>query len=162
MVEFHYSGAPRRRFLNLEFPNLLYFTYTYYMTIVSIVLHVRPNHTRLFRDNSRLRTLHRISKELARGFPGIGVYHSHHSERKGGLFAPHLHLCIDVPDDRLERFLDGLHQDLRVKDASHLFELSPRSSWRTSCEPLHQAATLWAYVLGTGRKHLPPIVYGRV
>jgi len=132
------------------------------MTIVSVVLHVRPNHTRLFRDSSRRRTLHRICKELARGFPSIGVYHSHHSERKGGLFAPHLHFLVDVPDDRLAAFLAGLPQDLRLKDSSQLFELSPRSSWRTSCEPLHQAVALWAYVLGTGRKHLPPIVYGRV
>lgn len=132
------------------------------MTIVSVVLHVRPNYTRLFRDSSRRRILHRICKELARGFPSIGVYHSHHSLKKGGGFAPHLHLCLDVPEDRLERFLDGLQEDLRVKDSSHLFALSPREKWETSREPLHQAVKLWAYVLGTGRKHLPSIVYARV
>ncbi len=132
------------------------------MTIISVVLHVHPKHARLFHDSARKRILHRICKELARGFPALCVYHSHHSERKGGAFAPHLHLCLDVPDDRLAAFLAGLPQDLRLKDSSHLFELSPRSSWRTSCEPLHQAVALWAYVLGTGRKHLPPIVYGRV
>lgn len=130
--------------------------------IVSVVLHVRPQQARLFRDNSRRRIQHRICKELSRGLPSIGVYHSHHSERKGGAFAPHLHLCLDVPDSRLAAFLDGLPNDLRVKDSSQLFELSPRSSWRTSCEPLGQAVALWAYVLGAGRKHLPPIVYGRV
>lgn len=128
------------------------------MTIVSVVLHVRPRQTRLFRDSARRRTLHRICKELARGFPGIGVYHSHHSERKGGAFAPHLHLCLDVPDDRLTAFLDGLPQDLRLKDSSQLFELSPRAKWETSGEPLNQAVGLWAYALGTGRKHLPLIV----
>lgn len=132
------------------------------MTIVSIVLHVRPRQTRLFRESSRLRTLHRICKEISRGFTSIGVYHSHHSLKKGGAFAPHLHLCIDVPADRLATFLDGLPQDLRLKDSSHLFELSPREKWETSSETLHQAVALWAYVLGTGRKHLPPIVYGRV
>ena len=132
------------------------------MTIVSLVLHVRPNHTHLFRDSSRLRSLHRTSKELSRGFPCLCVYHSHHSLKKGGGFAPHLHLCIDVPEDRLERFLGGLQEDLRVKDSSHLFALSPREKWQTSCEPLHQAVKLWAYVLGTGRKHLPSIVYARV
>ena len=83
------------------------------MTIVSIVLHVRPNHTRLFRDSSRRRILHRICKELARGFPCIGVYHSHHSLKKGGAFAPYLHMCMDVPGDRLERFLDGLQEVVR-------------------------------------------------
>lgn len=129
------------------------------MPIVSIVLHVHPNRTRLFRDSSRRRTLHRICKELARGFPALGVYHSHHSERKGGAFAPHLHLCLDVPDDRLAQFLDGLPHDLRLKDSSKLFLLAPRNSWRTSCEPLHQTVGLWAYVLGAGRKHLPTIVY---
>ncbi len=132
------------------------------MTIVSVVLHVHPRQARLFRDSSRRRVLHRICKELARGFPGIGVYHSHHSERKGGAFSPHLHVCLDVPADRLAAFLDGLPQDLRLKDSSHLFELSPRSSWRTSCEPLNQAVALWSYMLGSGRKHLPSIVYGRV
>lgn len=128
------------------------------MTIVSVVLHVRAKKTQLFRDNPRRRTLHRICKELARGFTSLGVYHSHHSERKGGAFAPHLHLAVDVPDHRLAAFLDGLAQDLRIKDSSQLFELSSRSSWRTSCEPLNQAVALWAYALGTGRKHLPLIV----
>lgn len=132
------------------------------MTIVSVVLHVRPNHTRLFRDSSRRRTLHRICKEISRGFSCLCVYHSHHSERKGGQFAPHLHLCLDVPEDRLAAFLGGLSQDLRLKDRSHLFELSPREKWETSSEPLHQAVALWAYLLGASRKHLPSIVYGRV
>lgn len=132
------------------------------MTIVSIVLHVRPRQTHLFRDSTRRRTLHRICKELARGFASLGVYHSHQSERKGGDFAPHIHLAVDVPDDRLEQFLDGLPQDLRLKDSSQLFELSPREKWETSSEQLHQAVGLWAYVLGSGRQHLPTIVYGRV
>lgn len=132
------------------------------MTIVSVVLHVRPRQTPLFRDSSRRRILHRICKELARGFPSIGVYHSHHSLKKGGAFAPHLHLCLDVPQERLAAFLDGLPQDLNLKDSSRLFELSPRKKWETSNEPLHQAVKLWAYVLGTGRKHLPSIVYARV
>ena len=105
------------------------------MTIVSVVLHVRPRQARLFRDSSRRRTLHRICKELSRGFSGIGVYHSHHSLKKGGAFAPHLHLCLDVPEGRLEQFLDGLPQDLALKDSSHLFELSPRPKWETSSEP---------------------------
>ena len=128
------------------------------MTIVSVVLHVQRRRTHLFRDSSRRRTLHRICKELARGYPSLAVYHSHQSERKGGAFAPHLHLAVDVPDDRLDCFLDGLPHDLRTKDTSGLFELSPRGTWRTSCEPLHQAADLWAYALGAGRKHLPLIV----
>jgi hypothetical protein len=117
------------------------------MTIVSVVLHVQRRHTHLFRDSSRRRTLHRICKELSRGFQFLAAYHSHHSERKGGAFAPHLHLIVDVPEERVDCFLDGL-----------LHELSPRSTWRTSCEPLHQAVDLWAYALGAGRKHLPLIV----
>jgi hypothetical protein len=128
------------------------------MTIVSVVLHVQRRHTHLFRNSARRRTLHRICKELSRSFLFLAAYHSHHSERKGGAFAPHLHLAVDVPDDRLAAFLDGLPQDLRIKDSSQLFELSPRSSWHTSCEPLHQAVDLWAYALGTGRKHLPLVV----
>lgn len=132
------------------------------MTIVSVVLHVRAKKTHLFRDSARKRALHRICKDLSRGFHSLAVYHSHHSERKGGAFAPHLHLAVDVPADRLAAFLDGLPRDLQVKDSSALFDLSPRSTWRTSCEPLHQAVALWTYVLGAGRKHLPLIVYGRV
>jgi hypothetical protein len=128
------------------------------MTIVSVVLHVQRRHTHLFRNSSRRRTLHRICKELCRGFPSLAVYHSHHSQRKGGAFAPHLHLCVDVPDSRLAAFLDGLPHDLHLKDRSQLFELSPRYTWRTSCEPLHQAIDLWAYALGACRKHLPLIV----
>lgn len=128
------------------------------MTIVSVVLQVQRRHIHLFRDSARRRTLHRICKELCRGFPSLAVYHSHHSERKGGTFAPHLHLAVDVPEDRLECFLDGLPDDLQVKDTSGLFELSPRSTWRTSSEPLHQATALWVYALGAGRKHLPLIV----
>ena len=128
------------------------------MTIVSVVLHVQRRRTHLFRDSSRRRTLRRICKELSRGFQFLAAYHSHHSERKGGAFAPHLHLAVEVPDDRLECFLDGLPDDLQVKDTSGLFELSPRCTWRTSCESLHQATALWAYALGAGRKHLPLIV----
>lgn len=128
------------------------------MTIVSVVLHVQRRHVHLFRDTSRRRTLHRICKELSRGYQSLAVYHSHHSERKGGAFAPHLHLIVDVPDSRRAAFLDGLPQDLAIKDTSQLFELSPCSTWRTSCEPLHQAIELWAYALGAGRKHLPLIV----
>jgi hypothetical protein len=128
------------------------------MTIVSVVLHVQRRHMHLFRDTSRRRTLHRVCKELSRGFMFLAVYHSHHSKRKGGAFAPHLHLAVDVPDNRLAVFLDGLPQDLRIKDSSQLFELSPLSSWQTSCEPLMQAIDLWAYAVGTGRKHLPLIV----
>jgi hypothetical protein len=128
------------------------------MTIVSVVLHVQRRHTHLFRDTSRRRTLHRVCKELSRGYQTLAVYHSHHSERKGGAFAPHLHLAVDVPDDRLAGFLDGLPHDLQVKDSSALFQLSPRGTWRTSCEPLHQAIDLWAYALGADRKHLPLIV----
>ena len=132
------------------------------MTIISIVLHVRPNKTHLFRHSARKRTQHRTCKEIARGFPALGVYHSHNSERKGGAFAPHIHLIFDVPEPNFVTFLNGLQDDLRIKDNSQLFELSPRTWWRTSCEPLHHAVTLWAYVLGSGRKHLPEIVYGRV
>lgn len=128
------------------------------MTIVSVVLHVQRRHTHLFRDSARRRTLHRVCKELSRGFRFLAAYHSHHSERKGGAFAPHLHLILDVPEDRLECFLDGLTDDLQVKDTSGLFELSPRCTWRTSCEPLRQATALWAYALGGDRKHLPLIV----
>lgn len=128
------------------------------MTIVSVVLHVKRHHTHLFRNSSRRRTLHRVCKELSRGFRFLAAYHSHHSERKGGAFAPHLHLILDVPEDRLECFLNGLPHDLHVKDTSGLFELSPRSTWRTSCEPLPQAIDLLAYALGAGRKHLPLIV----
>lgn len=132
------------------------------MTIVSVVLHVRAKKTHLFRDSARKRALHRICKDLSRGFHSLAVYHSHHSLKKGGAFAPHLHLCLDVPQERLAAFLDGLPHDLALKDRSQLFELSPRKKWKTSSEPLHQAVALWAYVLGTGRKHLPLIVYGRV
>jgi hypothetical protein len=71
------------------------------MTIVSIVLHVRPKRTHLFRDTARKRIQHRICKNMSRGFTSLGVYHSHHSERKGGDFAPHIHLAVDVPDTPL-------------------------------------------------------------
>jgi hypothetical protein len=130
--------------------------------IISVSLHVRHNKTNLFRHSARRRQQHRICKELSRGFTALGVYHSHHSERKGGAFAPHIHLIFDVPELHVATFLNGLQDDLRLKDRSQLFELSPRSSWRTSSEPLQNAVTLWAYVLGSGRKHLPEIIYGRV
>jgi len=128
------------------------------MTIVSVVLHVQRRHTHLFRDSARRRTLHRVCKELSRGFRFLAAYHSHHSERKGGAFAPHLHLCVDVPDSRLAAFLDGLPQDLAIKDTSELFQLSPRSSWLTSRQSLQEAVGVWAYALGAGRKRLPLIV----
>ena len=128
------------------------------MTIVSVVLHVRPNFIPHFKANRRRRELRDICKQLARGYESLGVYHSHHTERKGGQFAPHLHLLIEVPDDRLDRFQDGLDDDLRHKDQHGYFQLSPRSSWVLSADKLR----LWQYVLGAGRKHTPEIVYGRV
>ena len=128
------------------------------MTIISVVLHVRPNFIPHFKANRRKRELRDICKQLSRGYAIRGVYHSHHTERKGGQFAPHLHLLIEVPDDRLDRFLDGLEDDLRHKDKRGYFQLSPRSSWVLE----RDGHRLWEYVLGTGRKHIPEIVYGRV
>lgn len=128
------------------------------MTIVSVVLHIKPNFIPHFKAKKRKRELHHICKQLSRGYETLGVYHPHHTERKGGDFAPHLHLLITVPDNCLERFLDGLESDLRHKDKREYFQLSPRGSWVLSADKLR----LWQYVLGAGRKHVPEIVYGRV
>ena len=143
------------------------------MTIISVVLHVRPNFSAHFRANRRKRLQSKICKELSRGFPALGVYHSSHSEEKGGDFAPHIHLIFEVPNDRLERFLDGLKEDLHHKDKQGYFDLSPRHMWKVQDEKI----SAWAYALGNGnadikggikpkgesrRKHMPEIVYGRV
>lgn len=128
------------------------------MPIISVVLHVRPNFIQHFKANRRRRELRDICKQLSRGYESLGVYHSHHTERKGGEFAPHLHLVIEVSSGCLSRFVDGLEGDLRHKDKRGYFQLSPRSSWVLAADKLR----LWQYVLGTDRKHIPEIVYGRV
>ena len=128
------------------------------MKFVSVVIHVQREFYPHFRANRRKRLQYNICKELARGLPALGVYHSHHSEKKGGEFAPHCHLIVEVPDDRLERFLDGLESDLLHKDKQGYFSLSDRSEWLVQDDKLAG----WTYTLGAGREHLPEIVLGRV
>ena len=128
------------------------------MIFVSVVVHVQSSFYPHFRENPRRRLLRGICKELSRGLPAIGVYHSHHSERKGGGFAPHCHLIVEVAPHRLEQFLNGLPQDLISKDKSGYFSLSPRKKWRIQSEKINA----WQYILGPKRKHLPEIIYGRV
>ena len=143
------------------------------MKSVSIVLDVKPAFIPHFRANRRKRLQREVCKELSRGFPALGVYHSNQSEEKGGDFAPHIHLIVDVPDDRLEQFLDGLEEDLRCKDTQGYFNLSPRHTWKIQDGKI----AAWTYTLGNAnadqkdsikpkgesrRKHIPEIVLGRV
>ena len=134
------------------------------MKFVSVVVHVRREfypHFRLqgpLQENRRKRHYRSICKELSRGLPALGVFHSHHSEKKGGAFAPHCHLIVQVPNDRLERFLRGLGADLRQKDKHCYFSLSAPSEWIIQDEKVD----CWQYVLGNDRRHLPEIVLGKV
>ena len=127
------------------------------MTKISIVIEVKPEFIQHFRQNRRRRLLRQISKHLSRGFQAIAIYHSHNTERKGGEFAPHIHLIVSVPDERLEQYLDLLPSDLVIKDKTGYFRLSDRERWAVDTDD-----TLLTYSLGSGRKHLPEIVYGRV
>lgn len=77
--------------------------------------------------------------------------------RKGGVFAPHIHLFVYVPDERLEQYLDQLPSDLMKKDKTGYFQLSDREHWVLDFDD-----RLLAYCYGSTRKHLPEIVYGRV
>lgn len=128
------------------------------MIFVSLVIDVQSAFYPHFRANRRKRLLRSICKELSRGLPALGVYHSNHSKRKGGGFAPHCHLIVEVPSNQLERFLDGLPHDLSRKDKSRYFSLSPREKWIVQTDKIDG----WTYVLGAEREHLPEIVYGRV
>ena len=143
------------------------------MKSVSIVLDVKPAFIPHFRANRRKRLQREICKGLARGFPALGVYHSNQSEEKGGGFDPHIHLIVEVPDDCLRKFLDGLEDDLHHKDRQGYFNLSPRHLWKIQDAKI----AAWSYALGDGnadrqgsikpkgesrRKHMPEIVLGRV
>jgi hypothetical protein len=127
------------------------------MKKISIVIEIKPKFIPHFRQNRRRRLLHQVSKQLSRGFPAYGIYHSHNTERKGGEFAPHIHLIVTVSDKRLEQYLDQLPNDLLMKDKTGYFQLSDRKRWAFDCND-----NLLTYCLGSTRKHLPEIVYGRV
>ena len=134
------------------------------MKFVSVVVHVRREFRPHFllqgplQENKRKRHYRYICKELSRGLPALGVFHSHHSEKKGGAFAPHCHLIVEVPNNRLERFLSGLPTDLLYKDKQGYFSLSAPSEWIIQDEKVNG----WQYALGAGRKHTPEIVLGKV
>lgn len=133
------------------------------MTIISVVLHVKPSYVRHFQHSPRRRLQSAVCKNLSRGYTALGVYHSHHKESLGGGFSPHIHFSVDVPEHNTARFISGLPEDLRQKDKQGYFELSARKTWKTfDTRPLWQAEELWKYVIGTGRINEPAIVYGRV
>jgi nitrogen regulatory protein PII len=127
------------------------------MKKISVVIEVKPEFITHFRQSRRRRLLRQVSKQLSRGFTTIGIYHSHNTERKGGEFLPHVHLIVSVPDEKLEQYLDQLPSDLLKKDKTGYFQLSDRKRW-----VLDFNDSLLTYCLGSGRKHLPEIVYGRV
>jgi len=127
------------------------------MTNISVVIEVKPKYFPHFKQTLRRRLLSQVSKQLSRGFPTYGIYHSHNTEHKGGEFNPHVHLLVSVPDECLERFLDGLPTDLEQKDETGYFQLSDHNRWVLDFD-----GSLLAYSLGSERRHLPKIVYGRV
>ena len=127
------------------------------MIKISIVIEVKPKFIPHFRENNRRRLLRQISKQLSRGFPTTGIYHSHNTERKGGRLAPHIHLFVSVPDEKLEQYLDQLPSDLIKKDRTGYFQLSDRKCW-----VLDYNLSLLKYCLGSTRKYQPEIIYGRV
>jgi len=127
------------------------------MTNISVVIEVKPKFFPHFRRKPRRRLLRQVSKQLSRGFPTIGIYHSHNTERKAGAFSPHVHLIVSVPDERLEKFLEQLPTDFAKKEKTGYFQLSDREHWAFDFDD-----RMLIYCLGAGRKHLPEIVYGRV
>lgn len=124
---------------------------------VSVVIEVKSEFIPHFRKNRRRRLLRQVSKQLSRGFTSIAIYHSHNTERKGEEFSPHIHLIVTVPEERFDQYLDQLPADLEQKDKTGYFQLSDRERWAFNFDD-----SLLTYCLGSGRKHLPEIVYGRV
>lgn len=121
---------------------------------VAFVIEIKSAHRKHFQQKTQRRLLRNISKQLSRGFPAQGFYHSHNTQKKGSKFSPHIHMIVELPEEKVTEFFDGLHADLALKDKTGYFALSDKEHWKRDTDIKYLE-----YCLGPYRNHLPEIIY---
>lgn len=119
------------------------------MKLASIIL---TEHATDLNDKQRWQAC----KAVAREYPAYGYLHTHQKQSLGGKFAPHTHLFIALPDERVELWKAGAKADLARRFAPSLIELSDPDSWVFDPD---SSVSLLRYVAGQGRWFTPIPVY---
>lgn len=95
-------------------------------------------------------------RAVAREYPAIGYLHTHQTAAKGGKFAPHTHLFIALPGERVELWKAGAKADLARRFAPSQIELSDPDTWVLNPD---RPVALLQYVIGQNRWFTPSPVY---
>lgn len=66
---------------------------------------------------------------VARDYPAYGYFHTHQKHERGGKFAPHIHLFIMLPDERVQLWISRAKADLARRFAPSIIELSNSKDW---------------------------------
>lgn len=96
---------------------------------------------------------------VARDYPAYGYLHTHQKPEKGGKFAPHIHLFIMLPDERIQLWTDSAEADLARRFAPNVIELSNPEDW--VLEPDNRIAIL-GYAADPWRKPEPVQAYWKI
>ena len=103
-----------------------------------------------------------VSKVLAREHPSIGIWHGYETRNKGGRRRPHVHLLLNVPETKQQRFLDGLDDALhghgKVRCCGQI-EMVPDTTPNQRHLKIKNWRSLLRHCLGVGRQHLPVEVW---
>lgn len=119
------------------------------MKLASIVLTQNTEHI-----TDKLRW--QACKAVARDYPALGYFHTHQTVARGGNFAPHIHLFLMLPNDRMSLWTAGAKADLARRFAPTVFELSDPGSWVVDPDnPLR----LLRYAIGQDRNQTPVPAY---
>lgn len=118
------------------------------MKLSSIVL---TEHTNLT-DKQRWQAC----RAVARDYPALGYLHSHQTAARGSKHAPHIHLFLMLPDDRVALWSAGAKADLVRRFAPAVIELSDPDTWVINPD---NPVSLLRYAIGQDRQHTPQPVY---
>jgi hypothetical protein len=95
-------------------------------------------------------------RAVARDYPSLGYFHSHQTAARGAKLAPHIHLFLMLPDDRVSLWKAGAKADLARRFDPALFELSSPKGWIIDPD---SPAGLLRYAIGQDRSHTPVPAY---
>lgn len=93
---------------------------------------------------------------VARDYPALGYLHTHQKTALGGKLAPHIHLIVAVPQNRIGQWQAGAKADLARRFAPTAFTLSDPDSWVLNPD---DPVAMLKYVSGQERHHQPTPVY---
>ena len=99
----------------------------------------------------------RLIGSIAGRYKGLGVYHSHHKQRLGGAYSPHVHVVLHIPEDEQQEYEQNLDKYKSRVDKKNHFIIAPNNGERK----VKNICKFVAYLLGERRLHNPELKWQR-